>query len=265
MRTKALGLLRSKVAARFPPVLQVLLDDLPKPCPPEAWKMPAMHNADIERAQVLQRCGVVFGVRMIGVVDERSIVNDVSREEHSACGFKQAYSAGRMARRMNDLENTISQVNQLAVLEQPLRRCRLHPVFPGIPPLRQPIEHFIRRIAVSQRPIIARVGQDRRFGYVHPAFFELMVAADMIEMRVAGDADQRSFRQKGHLAPQAHMAKAGVEKEIAVSPPHVPHVAAEKGLDPGLVDKRYTVRHADGLVPLRCSCYLKRSCHASLA
>src|SRR5215208_4781804 len=134
MRTKALGLLRGKVAACFPPVLQIFLDDLAKPREAEAWKMPAMHNADIERAQVLQRCGVVFGVRMIGVVDERSIVNDVSRQEHSACGFEQAYSAGRMARRMNDLENTISQVNQLAVLEQPLRRCRPHPIFLGVPP-----------------------------------------------------------------------------------------------------------------------------------
>src|SRR5215210_9472969 len=92
-----------------------------------------------------------------------------------------------------------------------------------------------------------------------------MVAADMIEMRVAGDTDDWFFGQQRHLSPQAHMAEPGVKKEIPVSPPHVPHVAAGKGLYPGLVDKRYAIPHADGLVPLRCSCDFKEPAHALLA
>src|SRR5215207_394739 len=116
MKTKAPSFLRSKVAACFPPVLQIFLDDLSKPRAPEAWKMAAMHNADLERPQVLQGRGVLFGVRMISVVDERSVVDDVSREEHSACRFKQPDPPRGMARRMNDLESSVAQINQLALM-----------------------------------------------------------------------------------------------------------------------------------------------------
>jgi hypothetical protein len=77
-----------------------------------------------------------------------------------------------------------------------------------------------------------------------------MMAADMVEMRVAGDANKRPLANERHMFTQAHMPKPRIEQQIAVPSPDMPHVATEKWLDPRLVDKRYVIRHADGLVPL---------------
>ena len=85
---------------------------------------------------------------------------------------------------------------------------------------------------------------------VDAAVGKLVVAADMVEMRVARDADERPSGHQGHVTTQAEVAEAAVEQQIAVAAAHVPHVAAEERLDPRLVDQRDVVRHADRLVPV---------------
>ena len=47
------------------------------------------------------------------------------------------------------------------------------------------------------------------------------------------------------------MAKARIEEKITVAAPDMPDVAAEEGFDPGLVDQRHVIGHADGFVPVR--------------
>ena len=46
------------------------------------------------------------------------------------------------------------------------------------------------------------------------------------------------------------MAEARIEEQVAVAAADMPDVAAEEGLDPGLVDQRDTIGHADGFIPV---------------
>jgi hypothetical protein len=79
---------------------------------------------------------------------------------------------------------------------------------------------------------------------------KLVVAADVVEMRVTRDADERPSSHQGDVTAQAEVAEAAVEQQVAVASAHMPHVAAEERLDPRLVDQRDVVRHTDRLVPV---------------
>ena len=46
------------------------------------------------------------------------------------------------------------------------------------------------------------------------------------------------------------MAKARIEEKVTVAAADMPHVAAEEGLDPGFVDQRDIIGHADGFIPV---------------
>ena len=46
------------------------------------------------------------------------------------------------------------------------------------------------------------------------------------------------------------MAKARIEEKVTVAAPDMPHVAAEERLDPGFVDQRHIIGHADGFIPV---------------
>jgi hypothetical protein len=76
-----------------------------------------------------------------------------------------------------------------------------------------------------------------------------MVAADVIK-RVAGHAEQGAFGHQAHIPAQAEMAKARVEEKVTVAAADMPHVAAEEGLDPGFVDQRDSIGHADRYIPV---------------
>ncbi len=114
-----------------------------------------------------------------------------------------------------------------------------------------PIEHLVGGVAVGERPFVARIGEDCGFGPVHAAVGEFVMAADMVEMRVAGDADELSLASPAARgACRLKWPRPGVEQEVAVAAAHMPDVAAEERLDPRLVDQRHAVAHADGLVPV---------------
>ncbi len=85
---------------------------------------------------------------------------------------------------------------------------------------------------------------------MHGAVLELVVAADVVEMGVAGNRQQWPLGNQRHLAAEADMAKSAVEQQIAIAAAHVPDVAAEERLDPRLVDQRHVVGKADRLVPV---------------
>ena len=74
---------------------------------------------------------------------------------------------------------------------------------------------------------------------------------------------ERTLGDQRHVAAQAEMAEAGVEEQVAVAPAHVPDVAAEERLDPGLMDQRHAVGHADRLVPLAAA-YDRQNAHSRL-
>jgi len=66
----------------------------------------------------------------------------------------------------------------------------------------------VAHILVRQGVVTAGVRQDIGLGFVHGALGEFMMGADVIEVGVAGDGEDRSFRQDGDLPPQADDAHA---------------------------------------------------------
>ena len=64
-----------------------------------------------------------------------------------------------------------------------------------------------------------------------------MMAADMIEMAVAGDAEERLLRLQRNMPVEANNAQAGIEQQIALAAAHMPHVAADIRNDMGREDQ----------------------------
>ena len=107
-----------------------------------------------------------------------------------------SYSAmppGEWPGRMDHLEGAVAKIDDVAAFEQTAGRGGLNTVARRVPAIRHAVEHLVGRVAVGERPFVARIGEDGRFGPVHAAVRKFVMAADMIEMRVAGDADERSL------------------------------------------------------------------------
>jgi hypothetical protein len=150
---------------------------------------------------------------------------------------------------MDDLEGTVAEIDDIAMRQQAAGWRRQNAVARRVPAFRYAVEHLVIRIAVSDGPFIARIGENFGLGRVHAAVRKFVVTTDMVEMRVAGDANELPLAHQ-HVMPEAEMAKPGVEEKITLAAAHVPDVAAEERLDPRLMDQRHTVAHTDGLVPV---------------
>ena len=55
--------------------------------------MPAVHRTDRQRAQALQAASVVVEIGVVGVFDQRAVVDDVAAEQRLGCRFVQADAA----------------------------------------------------------------------------------------------------------------------------------------------------------------------------
>ena len=66
---------------------------------------------------------------------------------------------------------------------------------------------------------------------MHGPIGEFVMGADMVEMGVAGDGQNRPPGQDAELPSQADDAHAGIDEEVAVAPVHMPDVAAVERLD----------------------------------
>ena len=84
---------------------------------------------------------------------------------------------------------------------------------------------------------------------VHGSLGELVMGADMIEMGMAGDGQNRSFGQEGDLLPQAYDAHAGIDQQVAVAPAHMPDIAAIERLDVRFPDMGHAVVERARLIP----------------
>ncbi len=91
-------------------------------------------------------------------------------------------------------------------------------------------------IAIGQGPFVARIGQDGRVREMDAALAELVMAADMVEMGVAGDPNEGTLAEQRHMVAQAEIAKASVDEQVAIAAVHMPDVAAVEGLDSRLVE-----------------------------
>src|SRR5690606_38542266 len=144
--------------------------------------------------------------------------------------------ARRMARRVDHLEGAVAEIDHVAGFQDASGGRCLDAVARRVPALRRDDEHLVGGVAVGERPVVARIGEDRRLRPVHAAVRKFVVAAYVVEMRVAGDAGELSLADQRYVSPQAEMAEPAVEEQVAVAPAHMPDVAAEEGLYPRLVD-----------------------------
>ena len=87
--------------------------------PGKTAEMPAMHGADRQRLQTPQTAGVILQIRVVGVFDQRPVVDDVAAEQRFGGRFIQADTAWRMPRRVQHLQRAIAQIEYIAVDPNP--------------------------------------------------------------------------------------------------------------------------------------------------
>ena len=68
---------------------------------------------------MLERRDVIALQRVIGVVDQRSVIDDVAGEQRARRRFPQRDAAGGMAGRVDDLEGAVAQVDDVALVQDP--------------------------------------------------------------------------------------------------------------------------------------------------
>lgn len=77
----------------LPQAGQIFIDQLPVAHRSEAWKMTAMHDAHRQRANALESSLIVATVGMIGIIDERSVIDDITRQEDSGPALEESDAA----------------------------------------------------------------------------------------------------------------------------------------------------------------------------
>ena len=89
------------MAAGLPLLRQILVDQLAVAHLAEAREMAAMHDRDIEIAHGEQRLDIVVDVGVIGVVDQRAVIDDVAGQQDAGLLLVERDAAGRMAGRVD--------------------------------------------------------------------------------------------------------------------------------------------------------------------
>lgn len=152
---------------------------------------------------------------------------------------------------MDDLELPVAEVDDVAVFEDARRRGLLHRVaFRAIGLGRQRVEDLVGDVRIGQRVLPRRVCEKIGFGRMHRAALEFVVAADMVEMRVARHRDQVALRDERHPFTQRDDAHAAIDQHVAVAPADMPDIAAIEFLDIGLGNSGHVVVEATNAVPI---------------
>ena len=146
-----------QMTALLPLACKVFVDELVISGCAEAREVAAVDDGHGQSAEAFHRCRIIFAVGMIGIVDQRTVVDDVAGEEYAAGFFEEANAARGMAGGVDDLEMPVTEINDLAVGQQALGRSRLYLVARCVPTFWQAVEHVVGGVAVSQRPVVARV------------------------------------------------------------------------------------------------------------
>lgn len=197
-----------------------------------------MHRPHWQFVQPLQASRVVTQVRMIGIFDQRPVVDDVAAEQGLGFGFPQADAAGRVAGGVEDFEYAVAQVEHVAFIDEPCGGCGFDLVF-GVAQWAVGVgfEHVVADVCIGQGRCSCGVGEDVGFGRVYQALGELVVPGDVVEVGVAGHGEQRSVGEPGQLLAQADHAGAGVDQHVAVTALNMPEVAAVIRAHQRLVDQ----------------------------
>ena len=238
------------MAASFPFPRKIFINELFETGFSKAGEVAAVDDGYGELAQALHGFDVRVDIGVIGIVDHRTVVDGIAGEENSGGFLEEADAAGGVAGRVDDFEMTVAEIDDVGVFKLALGGSRLDLVAGCAPALGQAIKHFLGCVAIRKGQMVLGAGEDFCLRTVHTAVGKFVVATDVIEMGMAGDAGEFPIGDKFHMGCEAEVAEARIEEKIAITAADMPHVAAVEGLDPGLVDQRYIVAHADCFVPV---------------
>lgn len=97
------------MAAGLPATCQIFANDLAEAHRAKTRKMPAMNDGYRQLAQALEGLDIGRDVGVIGIVDQRPVINNVARQEEPGSLLEKTDSAGGMAGRVDNFEGAISQ------------------------------------------------------------------------------------------------------------------------------------------------------------
>src|SRR5262245_42080740 len=115
---------------------EIFVDDLVIAHRSKAWKMAAMDNRNREIPQSLQACPVIGTIGMISIINERAVVDDVSRQQNTRLGLEQRNAARRMSRGVYDFEGAVAEIDPVTMGQQGRGRCRRDTIGGRIPSAR---------------------------------------------------------------------------------------------------------------------------------
>ncbi len=143
-----------------------------------------MNDGDGQAAQRLKRLDIGVRVRMVSIVDQRAVIDDVAGEEDTRRPLEQADTTRRVSgvwttsKRRSPRSTTSCSARDAGPVPGKSGSARLTSL-PGTGRTSHPWH------TVGEGPFVARIGQNGRFSAVDAALAELVVAADMVEMGVA--------------------------------------------------------------------------------
>ena len=245
------------------PGAEVVVAHLDEAVAPEARLMSAVHDGDRQRAQPLHGLQVGIDVRPLELVEQRAVVDRVSREQDPGLGLPQTDAARRVPGKVHDLERAVADVDDVAVVEQACCGCTGdltdHRHANGRHRVDQELGDVVARVAVRPQHGLAVVLRDE--GRLlrlreHPGLDamdrpvgELGHAADVVGVHVRGDGEHRVIELMLHEVRDRHQPERRVDHEVAVTAAHVPDVAAQQRVDVRLGDQRDTVTDGAGDEP----------------
>src|SRR3989344_5523123 len=141
--------------------------------PGKTAEVPAMYRTDRQGAQALQTACVISEVGVVGVFDQRPIVDDVAAERGRGGRFVQADAARGVAGGVQHLQDPITQVQYVAFVDRGGGRCSLDPIL-GVAQWAVGVrfEHVIADKGFAQVVFAVWRGEDVRFGRVYQALGE---------------------------------------------------------------------------------------------
>src|ERR1700692_902414 len=153
-----------------------------------------------------------------------------------------------MSRNVQHVEVTVPEVDDVALLQHLGGRCGLHAITRFVESAgREALEHLEFCVAVSEGAVGRGGGENVCLEDMARALAELMMISDVIEVRVAGNGEQRFAAEPGELFHETDDTGTRVEQEVSISATHVPDVASIKDADVGLVNMGHAAR-------VRCTC-----------
>src|SRR5262245_48558684 len=137
-----------------------------------------------------------------------------------------------MSRDVHDLEDTVAEVDLIAVRQELRRLDRLEADSIRIEAFRRwPVEHGTGHVAFGDGVRYRRTAENTGLGGMDAAIGELVKTSDMIAMAVARHRDDRLALEKGHSTAQAREPEPGVDEKVMIAAFDEPYVGAEIRFD----------------------------------